>query len=47
VAPRAHPRPLHTHPVAGGVLLAMEAAGMVPSPAVQARLATEARLRLG
>ncbi|MHB1319834.1 MAG: N-acetylglucosamine kinase [Anaerolineae bacterium] len=47
VAPRAHPRPLHAPPVVGGVLLAMEAAGIVPSAEVQVRLATEARERLG
>lgn len=47
VAPHAHPRPLHAPPVVGGVLLAMEAAGVVPSAEVQARLAAEARERLG
>ncbi len=46
VAPHAHPRPLHAPPVVGGVLLAMEAAGVVPTAEVQARLATEARERL-
>ncbi len=47
VAPHAHPRLLHAPPVVGGVLLAMEATGAVPSPEVQARLAAEARERLG
>lgn len=47
VAPRAHPRPLETLPVVGGVLLAMEAAGMDVTPAVHRRLAEEARERLG
>ncbi len=47
IAPHAHPRLLHAPPVAGGVLLAMEAAGVTPSADVQARLATEARERLG
>jgi N-acetylglucosamine kinase-like BadF-type ATPase len=47
VAPHAHPRPLHAPPVVGGVLLAMEAGGLAPTAAVQARLATEARERLG
>lgn len=47
VAPHAHLRPLHAPPVVGGVLLAMEAAGVVPSAEVQARLAAEARERLG
>jgi N-acetylglucosamine kinase-like BadF-type ATPase len=47
IAPHAHPRPLHAPPVVGGVLLAMEVAGQTPTASAQARLASEARERLG
>ncbi len=47
VALRAYPRPLEAPPVVGGVLLAMEAAGLSIAPGVHRRLAQAARQRLG
>lgn len=47
VAPEVRPVALHTAPVAGSVLLAMDATGPAVAPEVQVRLAEETRAHLG